>query len=132
MRKIAFLVVLLFLVISLIRNVFDYQRNLSFYDQTKTNFDKAILENKELKIHKQEDASPFEVKRLLLVAPGICLHFERIALEGVAAIAEGAVIFTLVDVPHHPVEFVPDATKGCVNQIGDGMLLEGLTEYHLA
>jgi hypothetical protein len=65
MRKIAFLIVLLFLVISLIRNLFDYQRNLSFYDQTKTNFQKALLKNKELVIRKQANASPFEIEKNL-------------------------------------------------------------------
>lgn len=65
MRKVAFLVVLLFLIISLFRNVFDYARNLSFYDQTKTNFDKAVMKNKELRIHKQEDSSPFEIEKNL-------------------------------------------------------------------
>ncbi len=65
MRKIAFLIVLFFLVVSLIRNVIDYQRNISFYDQTKTNFEKATTENKELKLRKQESSSPFEVEKNL-------------------------------------------------------------------
>ena len=65
MRKIVFIFVLFFLVISLVRNVADYQRNISFYDQTKNNFDKALLENKELKVHKQEGSSPFEVEKNL-------------------------------------------------------------------
>ena len=65
MRKMVFFIVLFFLVISLVRNVADYQRNLSFYDQTKNNFDKALLENKELKVHKQADSSPFEVEKNL-------------------------------------------------------------------
>ena len=65
MRKIAFCIVLFFLVISLIRNVIDYQRNMSFYNQTKNNFDKAQLENKVLKVQKQSDSSPFEVEKNL-------------------------------------------------------------------
>jgi len=43
----------------------DYQRNISFYDQTKNNFEKSVLENKELKIHKQAGSSPFEVEKNL-------------------------------------------------------------------
>lgn len=65
MRKIVFFIVLFFLVISLIRNVTDYQRNISFYDQTKTNLDRAQLENKELKVRKQAGSSPFEVEKNL-------------------------------------------------------------------
>ena len=65
MRKTVFFIVLIFLVVSLIRNVADYQHNLSFYDQTKNNFDKAVSENKELKVHKQADSSPFEVEKNL-------------------------------------------------------------------
>ncbi len=65
MRKIAFLIVLFFLAVSLIRNVFDYQRNISFYDQTKANFEKAITNNKELKLRKQAGSSPFEVEKNL-------------------------------------------------------------------
>ena len=65
MRKIVFLIVLLFLVVSLIRNVADYQRNISFYDQIKSNFDKAFLENKSLKVHKQAGSSPFEIEKSL-------------------------------------------------------------------
>lgn len=65
MRKIVFLIVLFFLVVSLFRNVFDYQRNISFYDQTKDNFDKAVLKNKELKLHKQAGNSPFEIEKNL-------------------------------------------------------------------
>ena len=65
MRKIAFLIVLFFLIISLIRNVLDYQRNISFYDQTRINFEKAALKNKELIIRKQANSSPFEVEKNL-------------------------------------------------------------------
>ena len=65
MRKILFVIVLLFLVISFIRIAMDYQRNISFYDQTKNNYDKALLENKELKVHKQAGSSPFEVEKSL-------------------------------------------------------------------
>lgn len=65
MRKIAFLIVLFFLVVSLIRNGFDYQRNISFYDQTKANFEKATTNNKELKLRKQASSSPFEVEKNL-------------------------------------------------------------------
>lgn len=65
MRKIVFLIVLFFLTVSFIRNVFDYQRNISFYDQTKTNFEKAITNNKELKLRKQASSSPFEVEKNL-------------------------------------------------------------------
>jgi len=65
MRKIVFIIVLFFLVISLIRNVTDYQRNISFYDQTKNNYNKALLENKELKIHKLAGSSPFEIEKNL-------------------------------------------------------------------
>jgi len=65
MRKIAFLIVLFFLVVSLIRNGFDYQRNISFYDQTKANFTKATTNNKELKLRKQASSSPFEVEKNL-------------------------------------------------------------------
>jgi hypothetical protein len=65
MRKIVFFIVLFFLVISFIRNITDYQKNISFYDQTKNNFDKAILENKELKVRKQSGSSPFEVEKNL-------------------------------------------------------------------
>jgi len=65
MRKIVFLIVLIFLVVSLIRNGFDYQRNISFYNQTKTNFEKAITNNKELKLRKQASSSPFEVEKNL-------------------------------------------------------------------
>lgn len=65
MRKIVFIIVLFFLVISLIRNVADYQRNISFYDQTRSNYDKALLENKQLKVNKQAGSSPFEVEKNL-------------------------------------------------------------------
>jgi len=65
MRKVVFIIVLLFLVISLIRNVADYQRNISFYDQIKGNFDKAFFENKTLKVHKQAGSSPFEIEKNL-------------------------------------------------------------------
>ena len=65
MRKIVFFIVLFFLVISLIRNVADYQRNISFYEQTKNNFSKSLLENKELKVQKQSSSSPFEVEKSL-------------------------------------------------------------------
>jgi hypothetical protein len=65
MRKIAFLIVLFFLLISLARNVFDYQRNISFYEETKINFEKATLKNKELILHKQANSSPFEVEKNL-------------------------------------------------------------------
>ena len=65
MRKIVFLVVLLFLVISLIRNIADYQKNISFYDQTRLNLEKALQENKELIIHKQAGSSPFEIEKNL-------------------------------------------------------------------
>jgi hypothetical protein len=65
MRKVAFLVVFFFLVISFVRNVFDYQRNLSFYDQTKENFTKALLKNKNLKVQKRADSSPFEIEKSL-------------------------------------------------------------------
>ncbi len=65
MRKIVFIIVLFFLVISLIRNVSDYQHNLSFYDQTKNNLDKALQENKGLKVQKQANSSPFEVEKNL-------------------------------------------------------------------
>lgn len=65
MRKIVFFIVLFFLVISLIRNVADYQRNISFYDQTKNNFNKSLLENKQLKVSKQAGSSPFEIEKSL-------------------------------------------------------------------
>lgn len=65
MRKIAFLIVLLFLLISLFRNMFDYQRNMSFYDQTKANLKKAQIKNVELKLRKQMNSSPFEVEKNL-------------------------------------------------------------------
>ena len=65
MRKTVFFIVLFFLVISLIRNLADYQRNISFYDQTKDNFNKALAENKELKVQKQTESSPFEVEKNL-------------------------------------------------------------------
>jgi len=65
MRKVVFIIVLLFLVISLLRNVSDYQRNISFYDQIKNNFDKASQENKALKVHKQAGSSPFEIEKNL-------------------------------------------------------------------
>ena len=65
MRKMVFFIVLFFLVISLIRNVTDYQRNISFYEQTKNNFDKSLLENKQLKVQKQSSSSPFEVEKSL-------------------------------------------------------------------
>jgi hypothetical protein len=45
--------------------VADYQRNISFYDQTKNNFEKALLENKEVKIHMQAGSSPFEIEKNL-------------------------------------------------------------------
>ena len=60
-----FFIVLFFLVVSLIRNVADYQRNLSYYDQIKNNFNKANSENKSLKVHKQADSSPFEIEKNL-------------------------------------------------------------------
>ncbi|MFH0773545.1 MAG: septum formation initiator family protein [bacterium] len=65
MRKMVFLIVLFFLVISLIRNVADYQRNISFYDQTKSNYTKALLENKQLKVNEQAGSSPFEIEKNL-------------------------------------------------------------------
>jgi hypothetical protein len=65
MRKVVFFIVLFFLIISLVRNVFDYQRNLSFYSQTKENFEKAFTQNKQLKVHKQTSTSPFEVEKSL-------------------------------------------------------------------
>ncbi len=65
MRKIVFYIVLVFLVVSLIRNVDDYYKNLSFYNQTKDNFEKASLKNKELKVQKQAGSSPFEVEKNL-------------------------------------------------------------------
>ena len=65
MRKIVFLIVLLFLVISFVRIALDYQRNISFYDQIKNNYNKALLENKELKVHKQAGSSAFEVEKNL-------------------------------------------------------------------
>lgn len=65
MRKVAFFIVLFFLVISLIRNTFDYQRNLTFYNQTKENFEKAFAANKDLKVRKQSGSSPFEVEKNL-------------------------------------------------------------------
>jgi len=65
MRKMVFFIVLFFLVVSFIRNIADYQHNLSFYDETKNNFDKATLENKVLKAQKQADSSPFEVEKNL-------------------------------------------------------------------
>lgn len=65
MRKIVFLIVLFFLTVSFIRNVFDYQRNISFYDQTKANFEEAKTINKELKLRKQASSSPFEVEKNL-------------------------------------------------------------------
>jgi len=65
MRKMVFFIVLFFLVISLIRNVADYQRNISFYDQTKNNLDKAASENKALKVRKQAGSSPFEIEKNL-------------------------------------------------------------------
>ena len=65
MRKVVFFIVLCFLVISLIRNIADYGRNISFYDQTKNNYAKALIENKELKMQKQSSSSPFEVEKNL-------------------------------------------------------------------
>lgn len=65
MRKVVFFVVLFFLVISLVRNITDYQHNLSFYNQIKNNYLKALLNNKELKVHKQAGSSPFEVEKNL-------------------------------------------------------------------
>lgn len=65
MRKAVFLIVLFFLVVSLIRNVADYQHNLSFYEQTKENFEKAYKKNKELRVSKQSGLSPFEIEKSL-------------------------------------------------------------------
>jgi hypothetical protein len=65
MRKVVFMIVLFFLVVSLVRNVADYQHNLSFYNQTKSNYDKAAVQNKEMKVQKQSGLSPFEVEKNL-------------------------------------------------------------------
>ena len=65
MRKGVFFIVLLFLVVSLIRNFADYRHNISFYEQTKDNFNKAFKVNKELKVRKQSGSSPFEIEKSL-------------------------------------------------------------------
>ncbi|MFZ2206779.1 MAG: hypothetical protein WA061_04045 [Microgenomates group bacterium] len=65
MRKIFFIVVLIFLVISLIRNIGDYYKNISFYDETKHNLTTAQEINKSLGIRKQSNLSDFEIEKNL-------------------------------------------------------------------
>jgi len=65
MRKILFLVMLIFLVVSLIRNVGDYYKNTSFYDETKHNLITAKEINKSLGIQKQSNLSDFEIEKNL-------------------------------------------------------------------
>jgi len=63
MRKIVFGIVLLFLVISLIRNISDYNKNISFYEETKHNLVTAREINKTLTIRKQSNSSDFEIEK---------------------------------------------------------------------
>ncbi len=65
MRRFLFLFVFLFLLISLIHNVMDYQNSIGFYALTKKNLDKAIEQNKELKIKKLVNSSSFEIEKNL-------------------------------------------------------------------
>jgi len=65
MRKLVFALVLLFFVVSLIRNTAEYQKNMSFYTQTKANYEKAIAKNKSLKLAKTTSSSPFEIEKNL-------------------------------------------------------------------
>lgn len=65
MRKILFIIVLLFLIVSLIRNVGDYNKNLTFYDDTKVNYLAAQEKNKALIIRKRSNSSDFEIEKNL-------------------------------------------------------------------
>lgn len=65
MRKILFIIVLFFLIVSLIRNVGDYNKNLTFYDETKVNFQAAQEKNKALVIRKRSNSSDFEIEKNL-------------------------------------------------------------------
>ena len=65
MRKLVFLLILFFFVVSLIRNFAEYQKNMSFYEQTKANYEKALAKNKSLKLAKTTSSSPFEIEKNL-------------------------------------------------------------------
>lgn len=65
MRKVLFFIVLLFLIVSLIRNVGDYNKNLTFYDETKVNYQAAQEKNKALVIRKRSNSSDFEIEKNL-------------------------------------------------------------------
>jgi len=65
MRKMLFLFVFFFLLISLIRNIADYHNSLNFYEVTKKNFEKAVEENKALKIKKLANSSAFQIEKNL-------------------------------------------------------------------
>lgn len=65
MRKIVFFLVLLFLVVSLIRNSIEYKKSLSFYQETKKNLAAAAEKNKRLLLQKTTSNSAFEIEKNL-------------------------------------------------------------------
>ncbi len=65
MKKVLFLFVFFFLLISLIHNAMNYQNSVEFYKLTKSNLNKAIANNKELTIKKLVNSSSFEIEKNL-------------------------------------------------------------------
>lgn len=64
-RKIVFFFLLLFFFSSLTKNLFDYRRRLTFYEEFKQDYEKAEKENIELKTALLKKSDPNEIEKTL-------------------------------------------------------------------
>lgn len=64
-RKIVFFLLLLFFFSSLTKNLFDYRRRLSFYEEYKRDFEKEAKKNIELKTEVLKKSDPNEIEKTI-------------------------------------------------------------------
>ena len=64
-RKIVFFLLLLFFFSSLTKNLFDYRRRLSFYEEYKRDFEKEEKRNIELKTEVLKKSDPNEIEKTI-------------------------------------------------------------------
>ena len=74
-KNVFFLFVLFFLIFSLVKNVFEYQKNIQFYNNYKSALEGEQKKNITLKTQKMQQTSAYEVEKTIrnklgLLRPG--------------------------------------------------------------
>ena len=64
-RRVVFFLLLLFFFSSLTKNLFDYRRRLSFYEEYKRDFEKEEKRNIELKTEVLKKSDPNEIEKTI-------------------------------------------------------------------